>query len=342
MRRPLRLESALAVGLAGLLSLSLVAAQAGSRPELDWQLERPAPVLAEGEPAALDRAEELSCNECHAAIVAEWAGTQHALAWVDPSYQEEMQDHRRPESCHGCHAPVPVHDEALGGRPDPRPEGIEGVEERHFGISCDSCHLAPDGAMLGPRGLSGGDAHASRASETMTGAGSNQLCITCHATNIGPVIGIAKDFVESKQEDRGRSCVECHLAPVEREDGTTTRSHLLQTPRDPAFLRRAFEVSVAPRGSNTVVTITNVTGHRVPGLIGRDLVFEASLLDAAGGVVARLERKLNTRTYLPVDSAVELELAGKGPVVALTGVHYDPRLERDVPFLDERLPVPGR
>ena len=340
MRRPLRLESALAVGLFGLLSLSLVAVRAG--PEDDWVLERPAPVRAEGDPGRLERVEELSCNECHADIVEEWAETQHALAWVDEIYQEEMGDHRRPETCHGCHAPVPLHDGALGGRPDARAEGVEGVEERHFGISCNSCHLAPDGAMLGPRGLSGGDAHASRASDTMTGAGSNQLCVTCHATNIGPVIGIAKDFVESKQEARGRTCVGCHLAEVEREDGTTTRSHLLQTPRDPGFLRRAFEVSVAPRGSSTVVTITNVTGHRVPGLIGRDLVFEASLLDAAGGVVARLERKLNTRTYLPVDSAVELELAGSGPVVALTGVHYDPRLERDVPFLDERLPVPGR
>jgi len=332
MRRPPVLETALAVGSVGLLALSSAEGQDG------WELSRPAPVAVEGSRAKLDRLEELSCGECHAAIVEEWAETQHALAWVDEVYQEEMQDHRRPETCHGCHVPVPVHGEALGGRPDAREEG---AEDRHFGISCNSCHLASDGAMLGPRGISA-EAHASRASETMTGLGSNQLCITCHATNVGPVVGLAKDFMESDQAASGRTCVGCHMAEVRREDGTTTRSHALQTPRDPTFARRAFEVSASGQGGATVVTIANLAGHRVPGLLGRDFVFDAELLDGAGAVAARGSLKLNTRTFLPVGESVQLELKGAGPRVRLVGRHYDPRLEDYVPFLEELLAVPGR
>ena len=310
--------------------------------EAAWDLVRPAPVLAPGETARLDRLEELSCAECHAGIVEEWAETQHALAWVDPIYQEEMQDHRRPESCHGCHAPVPIHDEHLGKKPDVRPDSAEPGKARHFGVSCDACHLATDGAMLGPRGLDGGEAHASRISGTMTGEGSNRLCTTCHAINVGPVIGVAKDFAASDRAAQGLSCVGCHMAEVEREDGTKTRSHRLQTPRDPSFSRRAFELAVETRGAATVLSISNRTGHRVPGLIGRDYVFDAELLDAGGASLASGTLKLNTRTFLPVDQSVELALDGAGPRVVVKGRHYDPRLEEYVPFLDEELTVPGR
>src|SRR6185503_17542859 len=99
--------------------------------------------------------------------------------------------------------------------------------------------------------------------------GSNALCSACHAFNIGPVIGIAKDFATANLEGRGLSCVGCHMAPVERAWASDApprpgRSHAIQTPRDPAFLRLAFGTTVRTAGGKTTLVLENQAGHRVP------------------------------------------------------------------------------
>jgi len=309
-----------------------------------WELKEPAPV-ADGRVAKLDRLDELTCTRCHAETVEEWAATAHGLSWVDPIYQEEVGDRRRPESCWGCHIPQALHVQGLGDRPEPR------KEDRHFGVSCDSCHLGPTGEQLGPRGAPT-SAHRSERSETMIGAGTNRLCISCHNVNVGPVIGIAKDFVAADLEAQGKSCVGCHMAPVERRwasegapppDGASTgevpvragRSHALQTPRDPAFLRLAFEPSLSVEGSKTVVLIANRAGHRVPGLIGRSIEFKAELLDASGKTLRKAALTIDTRSYLPVEDRVRIEIEGAGAAVRLIGLHHDPRLKEPVQFMDE-------
>jgi hypothetical protein len=287
--------------------------------------------VPDGRPAELDGLEQITCTECHREIVEEWATTTHALALVDEIYQEHLKDRRKPETCHACHAPEPLHGAELAWRPDARSEG------RHFGVSCESCHLGPEGVMLGPRGLAAPDAHPSARSDTMVGIGSNDLCSACHRTTVGPVIGLGKDFENSDQALRGRTCVGCHLHTYQREDGTTARSHLLQTPRDPAFLRRAFEIEASAVDDTTIVTISNATGHRVPGLVGRDLKFVAALLGADGQTLATGELELTTRVFLPVDASVQISLDGVGSRVRLTGDHVDPRLEEPVRFLEEDL-----
>lgn len=297
-------------------------------------LAAPAPAIAFA-PAKLDRLDELTCIECHSEIVEEWAVSAHALAWVDQAYQDELKGRKKPESCHGCHIPVPLHAGDPTARPDPRKDA------QHFGVSCDSCHLAPDGAMLGPVGAKT-DAHASKRSDTLLAPGSNALCSSCHKTSIGPVIGIAKDFEAAGKAAKGESCVGCHFAPLrEVDDGAggkrTVRSHALQTPRDPAFLRLAFDARVAVEGRVTVVTIANRAGHRVPGLIGREIRFDAKLLDAAGVSVATGELALDTSSFLPVDGELKLELAGLGATVELTGMHTDPRAKEPVRFLTATL-----
>ena len=332
MRRPKLSRAARAAGLAVLVLLPLAIAQQETAP--DWELEEPAP-LPDGRLAVLDRLEEVSCGECHSTIVAEWAGTAHALAWVDEIYREEIGDRKRPENCHGCHIPQPLHVAGIDKRPSPRSEG------QHFGVSCEACHLDGDGAQLGPRGQPT-DAHATRRSLTMVGSGTNQLCAACHRTNIGPVIGVAKDFERSGQAERGRTCVGCHMAVVQRPDGTTTRSHALQTPRDPAFLRRSFAPLLTVEGSKSVVTITNQAGHRVPGLVGRDIIFVAQVVDAAGQPLGQGTLKLNSRSYLPVDESVRLEVDAVGASVVLSGTHHDPRLEDPVVFLQVELSAVGQ
>lgn len=308
--------------------------------EKPWDLSAPTPA-AGGKTTVLDRLDEVSCQECHAEVVAEWASTSHALAWVDELYQEQLEGRRKPEACHGCHIPQLLHGDSFGKRPRPR------AEDPHLGVSCESCHLHPDGTLLGPRGTAT-DAHATRASETMIGTGSNALCAACHSTNIGPVVGLAKDFARSNAAAEGASCVGCHMRPrpiegteSEGQPGIMGRSHALQTPRDPSFLRRAFGLSVRPGSERTVVALQNRAGHRVPGLLGRDLEFTAEVLDANGAVLGTAELRLTTRAHLPVDEALDLVIEARGHSVRVRAVHHDPLSGTAIPFLDELLETPA-
>ena len=321
-----------------------------------WDLKAPAPA-AQFTPAKIDKLDELSCTACHADVVEEWASTGHALAWVDEQYVDELKEKKKPESCWGCHIPKPVMQSSLSARPTPRDDA------RRFGVACESCHLGPDGVMLGPRGTPT-SAHASKASDAFTGQGSDALCIACHKVNIGPVVGVAKDFEQSGQEKRGQSCVGCHSANVEMRfakspiegggdkggeksgDPTATRgnvplrkgkSHALQTPRDPTFLRRAFELSLHVLDGKSLVTVKNAAGHRVPGLIGRKITFKAEALDAQGNVLTKGELVIEADTYLPVDQSLDLALSARAAEVHVVGLHDDPRASAPVTFIDERL-----
>ena len=192
--------------------------------------------------------------------------------------------------------------------------------------------------MLGPHGAET-DAHATTRSELMTAPGSNTLCASCHSTNIGPVVGIAKDFMKAKMAERGRSCVGCHFQVLDGAgtNGSLRRSHALQTPRDPAFLKLAFQPSARVENGRTIVVIANQTGHRVPGLRGREIVFSARVIGDGDRELASAESVLDVRTYLPVDGTREIALDAVGTAVHLVGLHVDPRADKALTFLDLRL-----
>jgi len=320
----------------------LVAAAARSTDEKPWTLKPPAPAVAL-RPPKLEKLDGETCGQCHADVVDEWVGTAHAIAWLDEVYREEIQDKTRPESCHGCHIPKPILAAGLAARAEPR------AETRDLGISCEACHAGPDGAILGPWGAPT-TAHTSALSENMTEKASSAMCAVCHATNIGPVVGIAKDFATAKLGEKGKSCIGCHMAPMERKpskgaaEGATARpgrSHAIQTPRDPAFLALAFEPSLRVEGGKSVVTILNRAGHRIPGLIGRKIEFQAEVLDAGGKTLATGNLVLDARSYLPIEKSVDLAVAAAGASVHLKGLHHDPRQEKPVEFLDVRLQPSG-
>lgn len=330
--------------LIGLTAIAAAAALPERRAEdPEWILKTPAPannrVLG-----PLDGWQEHACAECHEEITREWATTLHALAWEDTHYQKELKKVRRKKSCYGCHIPEPLH--GFSGfipNPDPRDD------LRAHGIDCAACHEGEDGEMLGPWGIQT-DAHASAQNESFTEAGANRVCIACHATNIGPVIGVAKGFNATRVAEAGASCIGCHMAPVERshaidpETGEVApvrlgRSHLLQTPRDPAFLRQAFKIEAATRDGLTRISITNQTGHRVPGLSSRTLEFRFELLDANGKTCAELRHTIDKRRYLPLDEALELQFDAAGASVRARGDHDAPGFSRAVRFLDETFEV---
>ncbi|MBK7643275.1 MAG: hypothetical protein IPJ19_09520 [Planctomycetes bacterium] len=317
----------------------------------DWKLEAVRP-LADGRPVENDKWHELSCAGCHENVAREWARTTHATAWLDPRYQEELKDKRKPEACHNCHIPQPLSGFEPGTKPKPRDAAQAAVA--HMGVDCNACHLGTQGEILGPVGAQT-KAHASKKSALLTEEGQSQLCIACHATNVGPVIGIAKDFVETSQWEKGKSCVGCHMQAIEREfvsdpashekNGDPAyvkragRSHELQTPRDPGFLARAFEVSASAAGAGTRVTLRNACGHRVPGLIGREFEIEAELLDAQGRSVDKQTLVLDHTRSLGVDEEAAIEFSKTGAKVRLRGLHQSPGFEKRALFLEIEIPV---
>ena len=309
----------------------------------EWELETPAPV-DNGVLGPLEGWEQHECAECHREITREWASSLHALAWEDEHYQKDIKKVRRKKSCYGCHIPEPLHGfDGFIPTPDPRDD------LRAHGIDCAACHEGESGEMLGPWGIET-DAHASAKNVSFTEEGANRLCIACHATNIGPVIGVAKGFNDTSIAKASGSCVGCHMAPVERAHATNPetgesspvrpgRSHLLQTPRDPAFLRKAFHLEARARGDVTVISISNRTGHRIPGITQRTLEFRFELKDANGKTRGELRHTIDKRRYLPVDEVLELEIDGVGDTLHVLGDHKAPGYRRAVRFLDEAFEV---
>lgn len=323
----------------------------------------------DGRPARLPRAEELACNACHAELVEEWATSLHAQAWIDERYQEALAGRRRPESCTGCHIPQPLFDGALERRYVPRddvttPRPADGPEAlawdpRHMGISCVSCHRAPDGAMLGPFASDTEDelseAHASRQHPAFVRGSEAQdaLCITCHRQTVGPVIGIAKGYQQTDQAAKGLSCVGCHFAPVERAhakgtrpDGSTWespirpgRSHALQTPRDPYYLSLAFGLEAAATETGAQLTIRNQAAHRIPGLRTRTMRFVVTARAADGTTLAETEHTIASDAPLDIDGTIPLPLSLATPATTLhvQAWHDWEGIEAPVLFLDREL-----
>ena len=314
----------------GLLSLAVLSSRS-SDDEPDLPAPRPAVAIETDAPLSID---EVSCAICHEDVAREWADSAHGLAWVDSAYQKSIRRKRRAKTCYSCHVPEPLVRGSLARRAKARTD----ADTFHLGVTCEACHEDADGAQLGPRGAPT-DAHSTRASKFLTAPGSNELCTVCHATTIGPVIGIADDLTDSGLDEEGLSCVGCHMAPVPVESSDegvparTRRSHALQTPRDPAFLRRAFTLTF--HGDR--LTLANATGHRVPGLEGRELRFELRLLDEAGELLETQRTKIDPDAYLPVRGELEVRFERSGASVQVNAEHHDPRSKDPIPFWDELL-----
>ena len=300
----------------------------------------PKPAIAL-KPAKLEKLDGEACGKCHADVLEEWVSTAHAIAWVDEVYKDEVKDKTRPEGCYGCHAPsLILASGSLAQRAEVR------ADARDLGISCVACHQGPDGAILGANGKET-PAHKSAKSDWMTDKASSAMCAACHSTNIGPVVGIAKDYVTAKLDTEGKTCVGCHMGEVDRKasDGgpaKTGRSHAIQTPRDPSFLARAFTPTVRVDAGKTIVTLKNEAGHRIPGLIGRKIEFQVEVLGADGKTAGKGSLVLDAKSYLPVQKSAEIQVAAAGKSIHVVGLHHDPRSETPVPFLDATLEPSGR
>lgn len=298
-------------------------------------------LVPDGRAPYLQDVEGNTCLRCHEAIGEEWRQSTHACSWQDEHYQEALKSARRPKSCHGCHIPEPLSLAEPGTRPAAR------SENPHLGVDCASCHLAADGeTVLGASGVET-DAHPTERSPLFGTSGTSALCVSCHQTTIGPVVGIAKDLVAAGQGETRKSCVDCHMPAVTRpaanlEDGTPLaprpgRSHRTATTRDPLFLATAFSLTARVEGASTVLTIENGCGHQVPGLVGRRFTFRARVVDESGVPGPARELSIDTRSPLRADGTVELVLAGPGATLELEAVHEAPGFAEPVRFLERTL-----
>lgn len=115
----------------------------------------------------------------------------------------------------------------------------------------------------------------------------NTLCKVCHQgykENNIDVYATGEEYDASKSEEK---CADCHMgqrrpsivAPIVK--GTTkaitrlTRRHLFKGARNSDILRDSMKVDVSSDRVNTLVTIKNLTPHKLPtGFTGRELVLE--------------------------------------------------------------------
>ena len=81
------------------------------------------------------------CSGCHPQQYEEWTGSVHAMAFVDPIYQGELNKavkavgHEISRQCEGCHSPAGVVTGEIRGA------GLKGLSRMALaGVSCDICH----------------------------------------------------------------------------------------------------------------------------------------------------------------------------------------------------------
>lgn len=277
------------------------------------------------------------CLECHTDIGAQWRDSAHAIAWQDEHFQRDLAALPEEEraACIGCHMPQPLVPLGLPQDPPAR------TEDPHLGIDCRACHLDSDGeTILGTLGLET-DAHPVRISEHLEP--SSGLCVSCHATTVGPVIGIAADYVATDQVEV-ESCVGCHM-PMARGplaidpsgeieyEVRRYRSHRLESARDPRFLKKTFGLKAEEQGDGARVIVSNRAGHGVPGLTTRRIRFVAQALDDEGRVIAEAERVLDHEAPLPVDGAVEFNVEAYGARLVVEGFHFADGMNAPVSFV---------
>jgi hypothetical protein len=292
-------------------------------------------------------ADDLGCATCHAQIVDEWSASAHAHAWTDERYQAELATKQRPESCHGCHIPTPLDLVATNQKPTPRTAALEAHE---FGVSCATCHAGPGDSILGPFGAPT-RAHVSTRHARFAPERSNELCIGCHATTIGPVIGIARDYLTRPELALTYSCVGCHMDEVTRSIATdandeplparVARSHRIRGPWDAEFLAQAFDIAARSEGSGadarTIVTVTNAAGHRIPGLLDRRFELEFDAVDETGKALATATLIVDQRAFLAIEERKELVLGAAAVRVRVRGVHAAKRLAEPQRFLEREV-----
>lgn len=176
-----------------------------------------------------------ACGYCHEDLYAQFNGTMHSLAAVDPLYlyevrlADEQTDGQVGEFCLKCHSPIGD----LRGETSPPKGATDGSALSDIakeGVTCDFCHTVsgkgpgwpgnasyeadPGLTKRGPYKDSVSPGHDTAYSEFHT---SSDFCGSCHDVN-HPVNGLAleatyTEWKESRWAELGVQCQDCHMTP---------------------------------------------------------------------------------------------------------------------------------
>lgn len=193
------------------------------------------------------------CRDCHRDVYDEWYGSHHQIAFTNPEVRETSDDFRK-EECMDCHLPRPLAVTGFGKRTLPR--------RTHFdeGVSCITCHLAPDGGILGRRDRPEAPCRPQHSAEFLA----VDACESCHNQH-----GTTDQWRSSHYARDGTDCSACHMPHVERRrsDGSVRqgRGHAFPGAHDEAMLKRAGRFTVERQGTDLVLALENTgAGHNFP------------------------------------------------------------------------------
>ena len=174
-------------------------------------------------PEGLESLDARTCGTCHRKHYEEWKISTHALAWVDPQFQEEIQKDNSPYLCINCHAPLENQQQHLVKgliegdvfRPVTEPNPRYDSTLRREGITCAICHVR-NGAVIGTRGTG----LAPHKVVVDTQFLSYTLCISCHNANAVVTADLVCTFETGDEWASGpyfgkKSCIDCHMTAVE-------------------------------------------------------------------------------------------------------------------------------
>ena len=193
------------------------------------------------------------CKQCHEDVYAEWFGSHHQIAYSNPEVRALSDDFRK-EECMDCHLPRPLAVTGFGKRTLPRRTHLD------EGVSCISCHLGPDGGIVGRQSRPDAPCKPVASPEFFAA----DACASCHNQHNTTDQWRASHFAQ-----QGTDCSACHMPAIERKRGDGSvrmgRKHVYEGAHDVATLRKAGTFTVVRDGSEVVLSLTNSgAGHNFP------------------------------------------------------------------------------
>jgi len=200
-----------------------------------------------------DVMESAFCAKCHPAIYAEHEQSTHGRAFSDEEVRLATARFSH-QDCIICHTPRPIFETGLGMNPIRRHFGLE------EGNTCMTCHWKPEHDYTGFVG--GAECKGAFAE----GSGTVDACASCHRNH-----GTPYQWERNPNgKESGRTCIDCHMQPVEREVAVggpvrTVHTHRFPASRSETQVARAYAYSVRIDGNTVVVEIENKgAGHNFP------------------------------------------------------------------------------
>ena len=215
------------------------------------------------------------CRDCHRDVYDEWFGSHHQISFTNPEVRTTSDDFRK-EECMDCHLPRPLAVTGFGNRTLPR--------RTHFdeGVGCITCHLGPDGGILGRQSRPDAPCNPGRQHRVPGRRRLRQLATTSTAppTSGGPARSPHKAPTAPPATCR-RSSASAPTAACAPAASTSTTA-----PTTAPTLQQAARFTISKDSIHLVLTLQNTgAGHNFPTEERHravDMVYRFVTADGAG------------------------------------------------------------